>query len=167
MGKEIERKFLVTGDGWRAGQGSDYRQGYLSTDKERTVRVRIAGDTARLTVKGITEGATRAEYEYRIPVADAEIMLDTLCLRPLIEKRRYRIEHQGMTWEVDEFHGDNAGLVVAEIELQDEQQTFTKPPWVGAEVTDDARFYNANLVAHPYRHWKNRQSPADSQTPHP
>ena len=167
MAKEIERKFLVTGDGWRTGQGSDYRQGYLSTDKERTVRVRIAGDTAHLTVKGITQGATRAEYEYPIPVADAEIMLDRICLRPLIEKRRYRVEHQGMTWEVDEFHGENAGLVVAEIELQDEQQTFTKPPWIGAEVTSDVRFYNANLVAHPYRQWNSVPSSADSQTPHP
>jgi len=154
MGKEIERKFLVTGDGWRAGQSSDYRQGYLSIDKRHTVRVRVSGDTARLTVKGISQGATRAEYEYPIPINDAEVMLDTLCLRPLIEKRRYRIEHQGMTWEVDEFRGDNAGLVVAEIELQDEQQQFDTPSWVGTEVTSDPRFYNANLVAHPYRSWE-------------
>lgn len=156
MAREIERKFLVTGDGWRAGTASDYRQGYLSIDKHRTVRIRVSGDTAHLTVKGITEGATRAEYEYPIPVGDAKLMLDTLCLRPLIEKRRYRVVHQGMTWEVDEFRGDNAGLVVAEIELRDELQPFDKPDWVGEEVTSDARFYNANLVARPYRSWEGK-----------
>ena len=154
MGKEIERKFLVTGDAWRAGPSSDYRQGYLSIDKQRTVRVRVADKTARLTVKGITEGATRAEFEYPIPVSDAKVMLDTLCLRPLIEKRRYRIERHGMTWEVDEFLGENAGLIVAEIELQDEQQPFDQPSWVGAEVTSDPRFYNANLVANRYSSWE-------------
>jgi adenylate cyclase len=121
MAKEIERKFLVTGDAWRTGECSDYRQGYLSIDKQRTVRIRVAGDTAFLTVKGITEGATRAEYEYSIPVTDAQAMLETLCLRPLIEKRRYRIQYNGMTWEIDEFLGENAGLVVAEIELETAQ----------------------------------------------
>ena len=154
MGKEIERKFLVTGEAWRKGEVSDYRQGYLSIDKQRTVRVRVAGDVARLTVKGITEGATRAEYEYPIPVADAKSMLETLCLRPLIEKRRYRIRHGGMTWEIDEFFGDNAGLIVAEIELEDEQRPLDKPAWVGEEVTSDPRFYNANLVTSPYTAWK-------------
>jgi adenylate cyclase len=154
MGKEIERKFLVTGNAWRAGEGTDFRQGYLSTDKERTVRVRAAGDIAHLTIKGITEGATRTEFEYPIPVADAELMLDTLCLRPLIEKRRYRVQHGGMTWEIDEFRGDNVGLVIAEIELERPQQRFEKPEWVGEEVTSDPRFYNANLVAHPYSTWK-------------
>ena len=153
MGKEIERKFLVTGDAWRTGECSDYRQGYLSIDKQRTVRVRVAGDTAFLTVKGITKGATRAEYEYPIPVTDAQAMLETLCLRPLIEKRRYRIQYNGMTWEIDEFLGENAGLVVAEIELETAQQPFDKPGWVGEEVTSDPRFYNANLVTRPYRTW--------------
>jgi len=153
MGKEIERKFLVTGDAWRTGECSDYRQGYLSIDKQRTVRVRVAGDTAFLTVKGITEGATRAEYEYPVPVTDAQAMLETLCLRPLIEKRRYRIQYNGMTWEIDEFLGENAGLVVAEIELETAQQPFDKPGWVGEEVTSDPRFYNANLVTRPYRTW--------------
>ena len=154
MGKEIERKFLVTGNAWRAGKRSDYRQGYLSIDKQRTVRVRIAGEAAFLTVKGITEGATRAEYEYPIPVADAKAMLKTLCLRPIIEKRRYRLEHGGMTWEIDEFLGENAGLVVAEIELETAQQPFDKPAWVGEEVTTDPRFFNANLVASPYTTWE-------------
>ena len=154
MGKEIERKFLVTGEAWRKGEVSDYRQGYLSIDKQRTVRVRVAGDVARLTVKGITEGATRAEYEYPIPVADAKSMLETLCLRPLIEKRRYRIRHGGMTWEIDEFLGENAGLIIAEIELETVQQPFDKPSWVGEEVTSDPRYYNANLVTRPYTTWE-------------
>jgi adenylate cyclase len=159
MGKEIERKFLVTGEAWRKGEVSDYRQGYLSIDKQRTVRVRVAGDVARLTVKGITEGATRAEYEYPIPVADAKSMLETLCLRPLIEKRRYRIRHGGMTWEIDEFLGENAGLVVAEIELETVQQPFDKPSWVGEEVTSDPRYYNANLVTRPYTTWEKPAPP--------
>ena len=148
-----QRKFLVTGDAWRDGQSSDYRQGYLSIDKQRTVRVRVANNAARLTAKGITEGATRAEFEYPIPVSDAKIILDTLCLRPLIEKRRFRIEHQDMTWEVDEFIGENAGLVAAEIELKEEHQPFDKPCLVGEEVTGDSRFYNANLVTNPYSSW--------------
>lgn len=153
MGKEVERKFLVTGEGWRAGAARDYRQGYLNLDKERTVRVRIAGDTGCITVKGITRGASRAEYEYPIPIDDAAAMLNTLCLRPLIEKRRHLLEHHGMTWEVDEFYGENAGLVVAEIELEAPEQSFDKPPWIGEEVTDDARYYNANLVQTPYSKW--------------
>ena len=159
MGKEIERKFLVTGEAWRKGEVSDYRQGYLSIDKQRTVRIRVAGDMARLTIKGISEGATRAEYEYPIPVADAKSMLETLCLRPLIEKRRYRIRHGGMTWEIDEFLGENAGLIIAEIELETVQQPFDKPSWVGEEVTSDPRYYNANLVTRPYTTWEKAAPP--------
>lgn len=154
MGKEIEHKFLVTDDSWREAEGRNYCQGYLSTDKERTVRVRIEENQARLTIKGITEGATRAEYEYPIPVADARAILDDLCLQPLIEKRRYKVNYHDMVWEIDEFTGDNAGLVVAEIELQYPEQAFDIPPWIGEEVTGDPRFYNANLVAHPYSRWK-------------
>lgn len=153
MNKEIERKFLVEDQGnesWRQAEYSEIRQGYLSIDKERTVRVRTAGDAAYLTIKGITERATRAEYEYPIPVAHAGEMLDGLCLRPVIEKRRYRVEYGGLVWEVDEFFGDNAGLIVAEVELESEQQVFDKPPWAGEEVTDDPRYYNANLVNNPY-----------------
>ncbi len=156
MSKEIERKFLVKGNGWREGEAKTFRQGYLSTVKERTVRVRAAGDKAYLTIKGLTQGATRAEYEYAIPVKDAEEMLDTLCERPLIEKRRYVVEHAGLTWEVDEFFGENAGLVIAEVELESEEQPFDKPPWVGDEVTHDPRYFNANLVAHPYSKWKQK-----------
>jgi CYTH domain-containing protein len=153
MGKEIERKFLVTGDDWNRMEYSNYVQGYLSVDKERTVRVRITDEHAVLTVKGITRHATREEYEYPIPVNDAANMLRELCLRPLIVKRRYRINHSGMTWEVDEFQGENAGLVVAEIELDDEQQEFEKPDWIGEEITTDQRYYNANLVASPFSSW--------------
>lgn len=157
MGKEIERKFLVVGDAWRSlAPGGRYRQGYLSTVKERTVRVRIAGERAFLTVKGLSVGATRAEFEYAIPPADAEEMLDTLCERPIVEKTRYRIPFAGLTWEVDEFGGANAGLIVAEVELADEAQTFTRPAWIGREVTGEPRYFNANLVARPYSTWKDR-----------
>jgi CYTH domain-containing protein len=137
---------------WRVADGTKYRQGYLSTDKERTVRVRIAGNKAMLTIKGITQGASRAEYEYEIPVEDAEELLD-LCQRPIIEKWRHEIEHAGMTWEVDEFFGDNQGLVLAEVELDSPDEAFDLPPWVGKEVTDDPRYFNANLVNHPFRNW--------------
>ncbi len=153
MATEIERKFLVTGSGWRSGEYSDYRQGYLSTDRERTLRVRTTGHDAFITVKGVTRNASRLEYEYAIPVADADEMLDRLCLRPLISKRRYRVEHRGMTWEVDEFTGENEGLVVAEIELEQEDQSFDLPDWVGEEVTGDPRYYNASLVAAPFSTW--------------
>ena len=153
MGKEIERKFLVAGDAWRQGEGVVYRQGYLNTDKHRTVRVRVVGDQGYLTIKGITQGATRQEYEYTIPVADASDMLDELCEGPIIEKRRYRIPQGPLVWEVDEFFGDNQGLVVAEVELEREDQPVDKPSWLGKEVTGDARYYNANLVQHPYSQW--------------
>ncbi len=154
MAVEIERKFLVVGDAWRKlAPGVLYRQGYLSSEPARTVRVRIAGERAFLTVKGRTEGATRLEYEYPIPRHDAAEMLDRLAEQPLIEKRRYRIARGMHTWEVDEFLGDNAGLVVAEIELGSESESFEKPEWIGAEVTGDPRYYNANLVAHPYTAW--------------
>lgn len=153
MGKEIERKFLVTGNGWRDAPATTYRQGYLSTDRNRTVRVRVAGDKGFLTIKGITVGASRTEYEYSIPVEDALEMLANLCLRPLIEKRRYRVDQGGPIWEVDVFFGDNEGLILAEVELENESQQIDLPPWIGREVTGDARFYNANLITHPYRSW--------------
>ncbi|MFC7514096.1 CYTH domain-containing protein [Herbaspirillum sp. GCM10030257] len=154
MSVEIERKFLVRGDAWKAlGQGVLLRQGYLSSNPERVVRVRIEGDGAVLTIKGRSVGATRGEWEYPIPVADAQAFLDGLCEWPIIEKARYRIEFEGMTWEVDEFMGDNAGLVVAEIELVAEDQVFVKPEWVGDEVTDDARYFNSNLIRRPYLSW--------------
>ena len=152
--KEIERKFLVLGEEWRRGARSfAVRQGFLSTDRDRTVRIRLVDEKGYLTVKGLTIGATRPEYEYPIPPADAEAMLEHLCLRPLIEKTRFLVEHDGDTWEVDEFVGDNEGLIVAEIELESEDQSFTRPEWLGAEVTHDARYYNSNLIAHPYSTW--------------
>lgn len=154
MAQEIERKFLVTGEAWRGlGEPLVFRQGYLSTIKERTVRVRVVGERGLLTVKGITSGATRTEFEYPIPVEDAQVMLDELCERPLIEKVRHLIRRGGLTWEVDEFTGVNEGLVVAEVELDSAEQQIELPDWVGAEVTDDPRYFNANLVAHPYAEW--------------
>lgn len=153
MGKEIERKFLVTGDRWRSDEAKLLRQGYLSTDKHRTVRVRVSGESAYLTIKGLTHGATRREFEYPIPVNDANEMLDKLCQPPLIEKRRYVVRRDGLTWEIDEFLGENEGLVVAEVELQDEDQAFGRPEWLGEEVTEDPRYYNANLVQKPYSSW--------------
>lgn len=154
MGVEIERKFLLLGDAWRGlGQAVLLRQGYLSSARERVVRVRIEGEQAMLTIKGANVGATRGEWEYPIPLADAVELLDGLCEQPLIEKVRHRIEHAGMVWEVDEFLGANAGLIVAEIELASEDQPFEKPEWIGAEVSGDARYYNANLIRHPFSQW--------------
>ena len=155
MAQEIERKFLVLGDAWRKlGAGMVYRQGYLSTVKERTVRVRIVGDQGYLTVKGVSVGARRAEFEYEIPVADADAMLNELCEQPLIEKTRRKIPFDGLVWEVDEFAGENLGLVVAEVELREEDQEISLPDWIGEEDTDDPRYFNANLIAHPYNCWQ-------------
>jgi adenylate cyclase len=154
MGKEIERKFLVKNLEWKQGAAAvPYRQGYLSTVKERTVRVRTVGVKGFLTIKGVTVGVTRSEFEYEIPAADANAMLDSLCERPLIEKNRYTIVHAGLNWEIDEFFGENQGLVVAEVELQDEHQAVTLPPWVGAEVSGDPRYFNSNLIKNPYTRW--------------
>ena len=153
MPVEIERKFLVQGNDWKTDNGVRISQGYLNRDRERTVRVRIAGKRAFLTIKGISTGATRTEFEYEIPVHDAEQLLK-ICDGPLIEKTRHEVACAGMTWEVDEFHGANEGLVVAEIELETARQTFVKPPWVGPEVTADARYFNSNLAMRPYSSWR-------------
>ena len=155
MPKEIERKFLVTSEVFKSLGVKHYiHQGFLSTDKERVVRIRIQDNKAFITIKGKTEEATRSEFEYVIPLEDAQFMLENLCEKPTIEKYRYIIPYAGFTWEVDEFHGENAGLVIAEIELQHENQEFQKPEWLGEEVTTDPRYYNANLVKHPYKSWK-------------
>ena len=155
MAKEIERKFLVKGDAWRAlAKGTNYRQGYLNSAKERTVRVRTAEDKAFLTIKGLTVGATRAEYEYEVPFDEGKAMLDALAEKPLIEKKRYKIPAGGLTWEIDEFLGDNAGLIVAEVELKSEDQAFERPLWLGDEVTGDPRYYNANLIKKPFTRWR-------------
>ena len=153
MALEIERKFLVKEGAWRNEKGTKYRQGYLNSDKERTVRVRTMVDKGYLTVKGVSRGAVRVEYEYEIPKVEAEAMLDDLCEKPLIEKIRCKIEHKGFVWEVDEFLGENSGLIVAEVELESEDQKFVKPKWVGEEVTGDPRYFNANLIHHPYSRW--------------
>ena len=153
LGTEIERKFLVTGAGYKHGIVGDlYRQGYLSTAKERTVRVRTAAGKGFLTVKGPNVGFSRSEFEYEIPLRDAEEMM-SLCEGFLIEKLRHRVSHSGLTWEVDEFLGANEGLVVAEIELKAEGQHFELPSWIGEEVTSDPRYANSNLCRKPYKSW--------------
>jgi adenylate cyclase len=152
MGVEIERKFLVTGRGYRSGVSHRIRQGYLNLDPDRTVRVRLADGKAFITIKGRGLG-TRQEFEYEIPASDADQMLNSICVQPIIEKTRYTIVVGQSTFEVDEFDGDNAGLTIAEVELDDQEQQFGEPDWLGAEVTQDPRYANANLVRRPYRSW--------------
>lgn len=154
MAQEIERKFLVSDYSWLSSEkGTLYRQGYLPTRNQTTVRVRIAGEVGYLTIKGPSRSLTRSEFEYEIPLADAEAMLAELCEPPLVEKRRYKLTVGDHLWEVDEFLGDNAGLILAEIELSSETEAFTPPSWLGAEVSDDPRYFNANLAKHPYSTW--------------
>jgi len=152
---EIERKFLVAGDAWRSGvrRRELYRQGYLAGSPLCSVRVRAGGDLAWLGLKGRVRGATRLEYEYEIPLHEAVEILDGLCAHGRIEKWRHWVPHAGHEWEVDEFLGDNAGLVVAEIELDDEAEAFERPSWLGEEVTHDVRYFNSHLAAHPWRTW--------------
>jgi adenylate cyclase len=155
MATEIEHKFLVRMDLWRpAGPGLFYRQGYLSSVSARVVRVRVVGDKALLTVKGPSVGITRSEFEYPIPLDDATAMLDALCERPIIEKTRHRESFAGRMWEIDVFHGDNEGLVLAEVEVASEADPVALPPWAGAEVSHDLRYFNSNLVANPYKNWR-------------
>lgn len=153
MSQEIERKFLVQGNSWQQpGTGTLYRQGYLCADPSRTVRVRLAGDEGKLTIKGQSIGITRTEFEYDIPASDASELL-SLCVGDLIEKMRHVITFAGKTWEVDEFSGANSGLIIAEIELSTEDEAFAKPPWVGLEVSDDKRYFNSYLSQHPFSTW--------------
>ncbi|MEJ8676398.1 CYTH domain-containing protein [Chromobacterium amazonense] len=153
MALEIERRFRVNGDSWRGlAPGVQYRQGYLSVEKERTVRVRVVGQQAWLTLKGNISDVTRHEFEYAIPLADAQTIMGAMCPM-VVDKLRHRIEHGGFVWEVDEFFGDNAGLVLAEIELPSEDTAFGKPAWLGEEVTHDGRFTNAYLSKHPFSRW--------------
>lgn len=154
MGFEIERKYLVKGSDWKAAvTGQFYRQGYLSSHPDRTVRVRTTDDQAYLTIKGKTSGVSRPEYEYAIPYEDAVELLNQLCEKPLIEKVRYKVPYEGLLWEVDEFQGENQGLIVAEVELTDENQTIALPSWIDQEVTADERYYNANLFKQPFSQW--------------
>ncbi|MDB9312585.1 CYTH domain-containing protein [Spirulina sp. CS-785/01] len=155
MAQEIERKFLVKGEEWRnLGTGEVYRQGYFPTEEGCTIRVRVVGERGYLTIKGKTQGVSRTEFEYGIPVSDAEEMLEELCDRPLIEKIRYQIHQGDLLWEVDEFKGENEGLIVAEVELSSEDQDIFFPHWVGEDVSHDPRYYNINLMKFPYQYWQ-------------
>ena len=155
MAVEIERKFLVEGDAWRAAADAGTRlvQGYLANTERASVRVRSAGHAAWLSVKAMVRGLSRDEFEYPIPVDEAEHLLRSLCQPPLLEKVRFRVPVAGHVWEVDEFAGDNAGLIVAEIELQAEDERFARPAWVGREVTAAERYYNFRLAGRPYSAW--------------
>lgn len=153
MSIEIERKFLLKGDAWRSLAEPAYMcQGYLNTDTDRTVRVRITGEVAQLTIKGRSRGASRAEFEYEIPIDDAKQLMQ-MCEQPIIEKHRSRIPAGDIVWEVDEFLGENRGLIVAEVELQSEDQSLELPDWVGDEVTGDERYYNSRLATNPFQSW--------------
>lgn len=153
MNIEIERKFLLKNDNWREGAvGVHYKQAYLNEKGDNTVRVRIEGEKAKLTIKGKSSNISRLEFEYDIPMADAEALF-TLAKTPIVEKYRYKIMYAGNCWEVDEFLGMNRGLVVAEIELESETQSFEKPDWIGMEVSGDKRYTNANLARKPYCEW--------------
>lgn len=157
MGTEIERKFLARKTDWEAlGESTLLRQGYFLTGSDVVVRIRLGGGKAFLTVKGPESGGKRLEFEYSIPPADAEEMLIRLCRKPVIEKTRYRIPYKGRTWEVDVFHSDNEGLVLAEVELDSPHDKVELPPWVEAEVTGDPRYSNAKLAEEPYGTWHNR-----------
>jgi adenylate cyclase len=154
MGKEIERKFLVRDDAWRKGaRGTFCRQGYVVASDDCVVRVRVAGEKACLTIKGRKTRLSCLEYEYALPVAEAMDMLERICLRPFIEKTRYSIAVGGMTWDIDEFAGDNEGLVVAEVELEQEDQVIALPEWVGREISLDPKYLNMNLMKYPYGRW--------------
>jgi len=155
MAIEIEKKFLLRNDDWRqqADAGTAFKQGYLLGSDKASVRVRIEGEQANINIKSATLGITRQEFEYTIPLNDAEELLASLCEKPLIEKTRYHVTHDNHLWEIDVFEGDNAGLVVAEIELKAEDENFFKPDWLGNEVSDDHRYYNVCLVKHPFCDW--------------
>ncbi len=156
MASEIERKFLVKSDAWRAEvvESMRIRQGYIVGSQLASVRVRLSGDRAWLNLKSATVGVSRGEFDYEIPAADGRALLETLCSKPLIEKTRFFVNHAGHRWEIDVFEGDNAGLVVAEVELQSEDEPVELPPWAGDEVSSDERYYNAVLAQRPYRLWK-------------
>jgi adenylate cyclase len=155
MATEIERKFLLKESSWKdlADGGTHYSQGYLVGSKHASVRVRIQGERAFLNIKSATIDITRQEFEYEIPLEEANEMLKTLCEKPLIDKVRYLLKNENHVWEIDVFSGDNKGLIVAEIELNSKDENFDKPDWLGDEVSDDARYYNVSLVKHPFKDW--------------
>ncbi|MCP4180656.1 MAG: CYTH domain-containing protein [bacterium] len=155
MGIEIERKFLLVNDKWgKNAKGTYYCQGYIPTANNTTVRVRIAGDIGYITIKSSIIGITRNEFEYEIPLEDAKRMLHLLCVKPLIEKTRYKVLYKNKIWEIDVFERENKGLVFAEIELDSETECFEKPDWIGKEVTGDMKYCNSNLVRYPFLNWK-------------
>lgn len=160
MGIEIERKFLLKNDNWKdlVSASTYFKQGYLvagnNTDTGKSsVRIRIEGDKANINIKSMTLSVTRQEYEYVIPLGDAKQMLDNLCIQPIIEKTRHIVDYDGHRWEIDVFAGDNEGLIVAEIELQNENEKFTLPDWIGEDVSDQIKYYNVSLVKNPYSSW--------------
>ena len=159
MSIEIERKFLLRDESWhlKADVGTSMRQGYLSNNSKSSIRVRISGEQANLNIKSSTPGTVRREYEYPIPVAEAEELLADLCHESIIEKIRYHVEFSGFIWEIDVFSGANLGLVVAEIELSEIDQDFPKPAWLGREVSDDIRYYNSHLAGYPYSQWSEEE----------
>jgi len=156
MPAEIERKFLLKNEDWRqaVNRREVIAQGYVANTERGSVRVRLMGDQAYISIKSMTHGVTRMEFEYPIPVPDAEYILHNLCMRPIIEKTRYFVQQDQHLWEIDVFEGDNNGLVVAEIELSSADETIRKPEWLGAEVSDDPRYYNVKLIEHPYKLWR-------------
>jgi len=166
MGLEIERKFLVKGDAWRAQAAPvPYAQGYISRGTGHTVRIRIAGDEAFLTIKGPVLGISRSEFEYPIPLTDAQELLQ-LCEGPIIEKNRTKVFDSGHLWEIDEFGGANSGLIVAEVELTTANEEVSLPSWIGKEVTNDPRYYNSNLTVHPFSSWCNESESCKTTTHH-
>ena len=155
MAKEIERKFLIDISGIESlGPGSRIKQGYISTTDNTAVRIRISGSTAYLTLKGQNKGATRSEFEYEIPLVDANEIIEELCSGPVIDKTRYLIKHGAHAWEIDVFHGDNEGLIVAEVELESETEAVDLPNWVTSEVTGQVKYYNVSLLDNPFSNWK-------------
>lgn len=156
MGVEIEKKFLLANDTWRkqVDKSINFRQGYLVGSEKASVRVRIEGDKSNLNIKGATLGVRRQEFEYAIPMDEAQELLSTLCDEPLIEKTRHYIYSGAHVWEIDEFSGDNNGLIVAEVELKDENEVFEHHDWLGQEVSQDKRYYNSMLIKNPYKNWK-------------
>lgn len=155
MALEVEHKFLLANDDWRQRieHSVHYKQGYLSSSPLSSVRVRISDSQAWLNIKSATIGSHRQEFEYEIPLSDADSILDALCHKPLVEKMRHFVHYDRHLWEIDEFMGDNAGLIVAEIELSQIGESFEKPAWIGEEVTQDLRYYNNNLSRYPYKDW--------------
>lgn len=155
MAVEIERKFLLKNDNWKTSvsHSTHIRQGYLAPLSRSSIRVRIEGQAANINIKSATLGIRRTEYEYPIPMADAIEMLDNLCEEPQINKTRHLVKNNQHTWEIDEFYDDNQGLLVAEIELSSEDEKFDSPEWLGEEVTEDTRYYNVNLIKHPFKDW--------------